>query len=953
MDGQRREDGQADGEPRGPAAVGDNRTPQSDAGDPASDVHAETGVDDGAFSETLASEPDGQQTRRDPVSPVSVTVRAPMPAAPRTIGPFTLQDRLGAGGMGEVYRAVDTRLGRAVALKLLPEEVCAHPKRRARFLREARAAAATTHRSIATIYEVGESGTQLYLAMELVEGQTLRPLVREGGLSVEEVLGIVRDIAAGLAAAHAAGVVHRDLKPDNIMRTPRGEVRILDFGLARSSAALPEDAASGEDGAALTQEGQLLGTPGYMSPEQALGEPVDARADVYALGVVAWELLAGRILWRGPTPMARVVAPVREAPPSLAEIRADVPPDVLAFLDRCLAREAEDRYADGAEALAALEAMAALAPTPPPASAVAVGQTAPLLDPAASTVSGVNAAFAPKPAGRRAGVWIGAALALAVAALATWWWSRPKVPPSLRNLPQVSESAEGQAAFAEVVQAHYDRDAKRVLQKVQLARSRGASGPLLDVLEALAEGSSSSRTDALKRMEEARREVEGRSDPTAATLRTLVRWSTDYATSEAKVAAELATLLPSLGDHYLLRVLILQFMPYEAPNEARRLAEALIAEDPAPLAVHLMRIDYLVGKDAWSEVLTSVEALEAQGRHTQELSNTRGMALVGLRRWDEARRAFEAGLAQDPGNWTARAGLMELATETEDAKTLQRHVDAFLSDTAPRMVAAHALYFQSLRLCARGRALEAEALVRQFAAPGRPRDAATLTMATYSVSALNTLSWSPPVRRLRPVIVGVCDIPGVGETLPKLCQDVLLSIDTIVAWRENPPGAQALFRKVAEIARTDRWRPSDRLTNLVRMAILLGDREAAKGHLAKVSLPPGDDWQALIARYVYALQLYDVGEYEQARAQWEMVTATASKCRERLENTQQLCRVPVARAIGDLHRDALRRGALDEARTHEAALRKWWPRADPELMAWLLRGDEPVAAPGAVTPTRP
>ena len=204
--------------------------------------------------------------------------------APGTdIGPYRVVREIGRGGMGVVYEAEDTRLRRTVALKALPAEYARDPVRRERLTREARAAASLTHPSIATIYALEELDGSLYLVSELVRGQTLRDELARGPLPPERLLPTLIELASGLAAAHAAGIVHRDFKPENIVRCLDGRVKILDFGLARLAASEPR----------LTQTGTALGTPGYMPPEQLAGQDVDARTDVFAFGVVAWELATG------------------------------------------------------------------------------------------------------------------------------------------------------------------------------------------------------------------------------------------------------------------------------------------------------------------------------------------------------------------------------------------------------------------------------------------------------------------------------------------------------------------------------------------------------------------------------------------------------------------------------------------------------------------------------------
>src|SRR5881397_2733022 len=213
-------------------------------------------------------------------------------AAGARLGPYEVLSRLGAGGMGEVWRARDPRLNREVAIKVLPAELSSDAGRLKRFEKEARSASALNHPNIVTIYDIGQSDSVSYIAMELVDGKTLRELLYAGALPIKRVLAITAQVADGLARAHEAGIVHRDLKPENIMVTKDGRVKILDFGLAKNVA----PAASADETvqhATRTEEGLILGTVPYMSPEQARGAPVDFHSDQFSLGLILYELATG------------------------------------------------------------------------------------------------------------------------------------------------------------------------------------------------------------------------------------------------------------------------------------------------------------------------------------------------------------------------------------------------------------------------------------------------------------------------------------------------------------------------------------------------------------------------------------------------------------------------------------------------------------------------------------
>ncbi|PYQ63741.1 MAG: hypothetical protein DMF54_15905 [Acidobacteria bacterium] len=254
--------------------------------------------------------------------------------------------RLGAGGMGEVWRARDSRLQREVAIKVLPADLGSDAGRLKRFEKEARSASALNHPNIVTIYDIGSSDSVSWIAMELVEGKTLRELLFAGALPVKRVLSIGSQVADGLARAHEAGIVHRDLKPENVMVTKDGRVKVLDFGLAKLTYAGVE---SGEGTNIATETGTgagvILGTVGYMSPEQAGGQPVDYRSDQFSFGSILYELLTGKRAFVGKTGVDTLSAILNDEPAPIATINPQVPTPLRWIVERCLAKAAEDRYA--------------------------------------------------------------------------------------------------------------------------------------------------------------------------------------------------------------------------------------------------------------------------------------------------------------------------------------------------------------------------------------------------------------------------------------------------------------------------------------------------------------------------------------------------------------------------------------------------------------------------------
>jgi eukaryotic-like serine/threonine-protein kinase len=318
------------------------------------------------------------------------------------VASYEVVDIIGAGGMGEVYRARDVRLGRDVALKLLPSAVADDVDRLQRFEQEARATAALNHPNITAIYDIGTYEGQPFVVSELLEGETLREALKAGALSVRTAVSIAR----GLSAAHRKGIVHRDLKPENLFVTRQGLVKILDFGLAKLTAPLGPLNIDNET----TAPGLILGTVGYMSPEQARADRIDHRSDIFAFGIVLYEMLSGRKAFQGASAADTLSAILKDQPPELSQIVRDVPPGVERIVTRCLEKDREDRFQSAADLGFALEAVS--------------GFSAPIV--------------APLPSRRRRWRYVAAALiagtALGAGALASARWYFPREVPQFHQL---------------------------------------------------------------------------------------------------------------------------------------------------------------------------------------------------------------------------------------------------------------------------------------------------------------------------------------------------------------------------------------------------------------------------------------------------------------------------------------------------------------------------------------
>src|SRR6516162_8236550 len=334
------------------------------------------------------------------------------------LGPYVIQSLLGAGGMGEVYRARDTSLGRDVAVKVLASFVALDPERLRRFEQEARAAAALNHPNILAVHQLGTYEGAPYLVSELLEGGTLRDLLAHGPIPLRKIIDYGVQIARGLAAAHEKGITHRDLKPENLFVTRDGRVKILDFGLAKLTQHQTISDQNAPTVSAETDPGVVMGTVGYMAPEQVRGSAVDYRADVFAFSAALYEMLTGKRAFQKPTSAETMSAILNEDPPGISSLVQSIPPALQRIVHRCLEKNPEQRFQSASDLGFALQALS---------------------DSGSASLSAVA-----QQSSRRIYAWLGAVLVLVTSALAIVFWflraPRTASPPSLTLTRLTSDS---------------------------------------------------------------------------------------------------------------------------------------------------------------------------------------------------------------------------------------------------------------------------------------------------------------------------------------------------------------------------------------------------------------------------------------------------------------------------------------------------------------------------------
>jgi eukaryotic-like serine/threonine-protein kinase len=360
---------------------------------------------------------------------------------------------LGAGGMGEVYRARDSALRRDVAIKVLPTFVSRDPDRLRRFEQEAQAAAALNHPNILAVHRFGEFDGAPYLVSELLEGSTLREVLRHEAIPPRKAIDYGVQIAHGLAAAHDKGVVHRDLKPENLFVTKDGRVKILDFGLARLTPGKSDVDGNAQTMTAATDPGVVMGTAGYMSPEQVRGAPVDHRTDIFAFGAIVYEMLSGKRAFQRSTSAETMTAILREEPPSISQIAQTIPPGLQRVVHHCLEKNPEQRFHSASDLAFALEALSDSGSGP----VVAIGNQA----------------------SRSRWIWAaGGVAALLVIAALIFWWRMPAAVPAVESITQLTDDGQPKGSMVTDGLRIYFQDSEN-LRIRQVSVTGGATAPVV------------------------------------------------------------------------------------------------------------------------------------------------------------------------------------------------------------------------------------------------------------------------------------------------------------------------------------------------------------------------------------------------------------------------------------------------------------------------------------------
>ena len=796
---------------------------------------------------------------------------AALEIAGQRVGRYRILRRLGAGGAGLVLLAEDESLRRFVALKILPPRNAADPAARARFLQEARTAARLSHPHIATIHAVEDHDGIPLLAMEFVDGSTLRERLEKGPLAISEVERLGEGIAAALAKAHEAGIVHRDLKPENVLLDASGSPKVADFGLARSLRTLPIAGDAVTASGAVSLVGAILGTPRYMSPEQAVGDPVDERSDVFSFGVLLYELLAGAPPFDGRT-FVDLASAIRSAVPvPITKRRTDTPPALASLVEACLAKEPAGRPPNGTALVAALAARTSATPARPR---------------------------------RRRGILAVAGIALAMAA-AVLWNSRTSEPTSTRYLPVVSDDARAQAAFRRAVLSWYagdDQAAARALEEVLSVETDDARVMAFYTF-------TSDRLLTMPKVKEVAGEKAG--DDALLARRMAEAFALEAGAARDAVTRDLLALGGKRRDRFFDRLLATQAMQSTDPV----VLDAILGElldlsrlDPAVAKTHLGIGHRLVRLGRYEEAQRAFETGLDANPGNARLAAGLATALIAKKNHARARVILEQILERTPSDGGARVALTSVFLAIGDEHGRAREVSTLLAAPSLTKEVLGGLMAHVSELFARGRVREADELLeRVTSAPGVPADFGELTAARYRVQWAFLLGDDAALRKFVeakfPLGVEVLafDATAVDESLA--------AIDLGVA--NNDHGIRDEFAQ-----------------QLRAFVLLRGGRRDEALQLVNRLDPGPASWIWYVGHGLSAKKALDDGDRTLAATELRALAARREECETVGDPRKRLCQVVVADALSRLATMAAEDGDASEATRYRTALEAHWPDAD-------------------------
>jgi serine/threonine protein kinase len=920
------------------------QTPDEDV---AGSSHAATETDTAleAMVRELAATPDGLAPDEDLTG--------------KTLGHFRVESQLGRGGMGIVYRARDTQLGRLVALKVLPPTDVADPVARERLLGEAKAAASVDHPRLATVYEVGEGEGRQYIAMELVEGLNFHERLeqhRPYPIPVAEVRVVAEGLASALSGAHRAGLVHRDVKPENLKLTHTAGVKLLDFGLARD---LRQPAAS-----RLTEEGVVVGTSGYLSPEQLRGEDATFASDVFAFGVTLFEALTLKMPFTGKTHAERAASVLHDDAPDVRTLREAVPTALSELIARCLAKDPEDRYADGLALVVALrearerDAEESARLEREEAARVAAQLAESLPGETASESGGEAPAIVGSKKTGRMALWAAAIVAVLAGVIFALPRAQdeaaPPGPPSLDSIPQVGGSATADARFRSAVLAFYAADHEAAARGLD-----GALGVAPDFAPALAlrlaaghlEGTRG-RQPLVERLERAAKSA---ADAELYGWLAEVQRKTSVDAEGVAVTAGLGPLA-ARGDalwqaraqDWFARMLLAMALRAEASTAERiERLDALLAQDPSPAVLYMAKVYALQRASRATEVPAVLRAGLEHNPGNPALQAELARHAFYRGDYEEAARVERERLAADPRDATARFGLAEALYYQGDESAWRKELEQLLTSDAASALASRGVLMHSWLPASRGQAQMAWPLADRALdnlEKGRRPDALAegLLIALEQAASLEDEERLGALRKRATAALARSDLDEASTRRLRGALAVLDARAALAAKAEDAAGAVARVSALEESSFSPARDKASTVTELqARAAALAGDVTRVK-ELVESSSP------ARVADWRWRAEVLEAteGMADPSRAAWTRVLDERGACLKEHLFWKLRCRVDLVAAAVALGERAVAVDDLAVARSYAREARTVWRTPDKGLpLAEQLTVIEQAAAP--------